>query len=170
VILIGVEEHKKHAHKSVNCAVITVSTTRNKESDVSGKTIISLLEGNGHTVLYYDLISDDKSLILQSLEHTIEKEGVQAVVLNGGTGIGKTDITIEALKPILEKELVGFGELFRYLSYKEVGSPAILSRAVAGVSKGKIIFCLPGSTNACKLAMEKLILPELGHIVYELSK
>jgi molybdenum cofactor biosynthesis protein B len=165
-----VEEHKKHAHKSVNCAVITVSTTRTKENDVSGKTIISLLEGNGHTVLYYDVVSDDISLILQSLEHSIEKEGIQAVVLNGGTGIGKSDVTTEALKPLLEKELVGFGELFRYLSYKEVGSPAILSRAIAGVSKGKIIFCLPGSTNACKLAMEKLILPELGHIVYELSK
>jgi molybdenum cofactor biosynthesis protein B len=167
---MGVEEHKKLAYKSVNCAVITVSTTRTKENDVSGKTIISLLEGNGHTVLYYDVISDDMSLISQSLEHAIEKEGVQAVILNGGTGIGKSDVTIEALKPLLEKELVGFGELFRYLSYKEVGSPSILSRAIAGVSKGKIIFCLPGSTNACKLAMEKLILPELGHMVYELSK
>jgi molybdenum cofactor biosynthesis protein B len=167
---LGVEEHKKHAHKSVNCAVITVSTTRTKENDVSGKTIISLLEGNGHTVFYYDVISDDMSLIPQSLEHAIEKEGVQAVILNGGTGIGKTDVTIDALQPLLEKELVGFGELFRYLSYKEVGSPSILSRAIAGVNKGKIIFCLPGSTNACKLAMEKLILPELGHMVYELSK
>jgi molybdenum cofactor biosynthesis protein B len=167
---LGVEEHKKHAYKSVNCAVITVSTTRTKENDSSGKTIISLLEGNGHTVLYYDVISDDISLILQSLEHAIEKEGVQAVILNGGTGIGKADVTIEALKPLLEKELVGFGEMFRFLSYKEVGSPTILSRAIAGVSKGKIIFCLPGSTNACKLAMDKLILPELGHIIYELSK
>jgi molybdenum cofactor biosynthesis protein B len=165
-----VEEHKKHAYKSVNCAVITVSTTRTKADDGSGKAIISLLEGNGHTVFYYDVISDNKSLILQSLEHVIEEEGVQAIILNGGTGIGKADVTIETLKPILEKELVGFGELFRYLSYKEVGSPSILSRATAGVSKGKIIFCLPGSTNACKLAMEKLILPELGHMVYELSK
>ncbi|UCE37868.1 MAG: MogA/MoaB family molybdenum cofactor biosynthesis protein [Thermoplasmata archaeon] len=167
---MGVEEHKKHALKSINCAVITVSTTRTKENDGSGKTIISLLEGNGHTVLYYEVIPDDISLISQSLEHTIEKEGVQAIILNGGTGIGKSDVTIEALKPFLEKELVGFGELFRHLSYKEVDSPAILSRAIAGVSKGKIIFCLPGSTNACRLAMEKLILPELGHIVYEISK
>jgi molybdenum cofactor biosynthesis protein B len=165
-----VEEHKKHAYKSVNCGVITVSSTRKKEDDVSGKTIISLLEGNGHTVLYYDVILDDISLITTSLEHAQENEGISAVIINGGTGIGKSDVTIEALKPILEKELVGFGELFRYLSYKEVGSPAILSRATAGVSKGKIVFCLPGSTNACKMAMEKLILPELGHIVYELSK
>ena len=140
---MGVEEHKKHAHKSVNCGVITVSTTRTKENDVSGKTIISLLEGNGHTVLYYDVIPDDISLITSSLEHVQENVGVSAVILNGGTGIGKSDVTIEALRPLLEKKLVGFGELFRDLSYKEVGSPAILSRAVAGVSKGKIIFCLP---------------------------
>ncbi len=164
------EEHKKHAYKSVNCAVITVSTTRTKENDVSGKTIIGLLEGNGHTVFYYDVISDDMSLIFRSVEHVIDKEGVHAVIMNGGTGIGKFDVTIEALKPFLEKELVGFGEMFRYLSYNEMGSPAILSRAIAGVIKGKIIFCLPGSTSACKLAMEKLILPELGHIAYEICK
>ncbi len=167
---MGIEEHKKHAHKSVNCGIITVSTTRTKENDVSGKTIINLLEGNGHTVLYYDVIPDDISSITSSLEHAQENEGISAVIINGGTGIGKSDVTIEALKPLMEKKLVGFGELFRYLSYKEVGSPAILSRAIAGVSKGRMIFCLPGSTNACKLAMENLILPELGHIVYELSK
>lgn len=167
---MGVLEHKKHAHGSVNCAVITISSTRSKENDVSGKTIISLLEGNGHTVLYYDVIKDDILAIKSSLDHNLDKQGVQAIILNGGTGIGKMDVTMEAIESFFEKELVGFGEIFRYLSYKEIGSAAILSRASAGAALGKIIFCLPGSTNACKLAMEKLIIPELGHMVYELSK
>jgi molybdenum cofactor biosynthesis protein B len=167
---LGIEEHKKHAHGPVNCAVITVSTTRTKDNDISGKTIIGILESGGHTVLFYDLVKDDMTQITSSMEHALDKEGVQAVIINGGTGIGKKDVTIEAIEPFLEKELVGFGEMFRYLSYKEVGSPAILSRAGAGSYMGKIIFCLPGSTNACKLAMQKLIVPELGHIVYELNR
>ncbi len=167
---MGYEEHKKHAHGPVNCAVITVSTTRTKDNDISGKSIIGFLEGNGHTVLYYEVVKDDKSKISWSLEHNLKEEGVQAIIINGGTGIGKKDVTIEAVSPYLEKKLVGFGEIFRYLSFKEINSPAILSRAIAGVSKGKIVFCLPGSTNACKLAMEQLIVPELGHIVYELKK
>jgi molybdenum cofactor biosynthesis protein B len=150
--------------------VITVSSTRTKDVDGSGKTIIGYLEGNGHTVLYYDLVKDDVSKISWSLAHALNEEGVAAVIINGGTGISKKDVTVEAIKPFLEKELVGFGEIFRYLSYMEVGSPAILSRAVAGVSRGKLIFCLPGSTNACKLAMEKLIVPELGHTIYEIMK
>lgn len=167
---MGVLEHKKHAQSSVNCAVITVSSTRSKENDISGKTIISLLEGNGHTVLYYDVVKDDILAIQSSLDHNLEEEGVEAIILNGGTGIGKKDVTMEAVESFFEKELVGFGEIFRYLSYKEIGSAAILSRASAAVSSGKIIICLPGSTNACKLAMEKLIIPELGHMVYELTK
>jgi molybdenum cofactor biosynthesis protein B len=167
---MGYEEHKTHAHGPVNCAVITVSTTRTKENDVSGKSIIGFLEGNGHTVLYYEVIKDDISQISRSLEHNLNEEGVQAIIINGGTGIGKKDVTVEAVTPYLEKELVGFGELFRYLSFKEIKSPSMLSRAMAGVSKEKIIFCLPGSTNACKMAMEQLIIPELGHIVYELKK
>jgi molybdenum cofactor biosynthesis protein B len=167
---LGVEEHKKHAHGPVNCAVITVSTTRTKDNDISGKTIIGILETKGHTVLFYDLIKDDISLISSSLEHALEKEGVQAVIINGGTGIGEKDVTIEAIESFLEKELVGFGEIFRYLSFKEIGSAAILSRATCGTYMGKVIFCLPGSTNACKLAMQRLIVPELGHIVYELNR
>ena len=167
---MGVEEHKKHAHGPVNCAVITVSTTRTKKDDISGKTIIGILETQGHTVIFYDVIKDDVSLISGALEHSLQKEGVQALIINGGTGISQKDVTIEAVKPYLEKELMGFGELFRSLSYQEIGSAAILSRAVAGAHKGKIIFCLPGSTNACKLAMQMLIVPELGHMVYELNR
>jgi molybdenum cofactor biosynthesis protein B len=167
---MGVEDHKKHARGPANCAVITVSTTRTKRDDISGKTIIGILESAGHTVIFYDIIKDDVSLISSTLEHALEKEGVQAVIINGGTGVGQKDVTFEAVSTFFEKELIGFGEIFRNLSYQEIGSAAILSRAVAGSYKGKIIFCLPGSTNACKLAMQKLIVPELGHIVYELNR
>ena len=121
-------------------------------------------------MVHHTLVKDDISEIRAALEDFLKNKNIQAIILNGGTGIGKKDVTIEAIKPFLEKELTGFGELFRYLSYKEIGSPAILSRAMACVGKGKLIFCLPGSTNACKLAMEKLILPELGHMVYEFER
>lgn len=167
---MGVEEHKKHAHGPVTCAVITVSTTRTKKDDISGRTIIGILESAEHIVLFYDLIKDDVSLISSKLGHALENEGVQAVIINGGTGVGQKDVTIEAVSPYIEKELVGFGEIFRNLSYVEIGSAAILSRAIAGACKGKMIFCLPGSTNACKLAMNKLIVPELAHIIYELNR
>ena len=167
---MGVEEHKKHAHGEVNCAVITVSTSRTKENDESGKTINDLLNAEGHKVVHYSLVKDNISEIRKTLENIMENRNIQAIILNGGTGISKKDVSIEAVKPFLKKELIGFGELFRYLSYKEIGSPAILSRANAGVAKGKIIICLPGSTNACKLAMENLILPELGHMVYEVGR
>jgi molybdenum cofactor biosynthesis protein B len=167
---LGYKEHKEHAHGTVNCAVITVSTTRTKDNDISGKSIIGFLEGSSHTVLYYEVVKDDISKITMALEHNLNEEGVQAIIFNGGTGIGKKDVTIEAVSSYLEKELIGFGELFRYLSFKEIKSPAILSRAIAGVSRGKVVFCLPGSTNACKMAMKQLIIPELGHIMYELEK
>ena len=167
---MGFEEHKKHAHGPVNCAIITVTSTRSKEDDLSGKAIMALLEAKGHTVAGYNIIKDDIPMIQAQVEGSLNDRGMEAIIINGGTGIGSKDVTIEAVKPFLEKELVGFGELFRHLSYKEIGSPAIMSRALAGVAKGKIIICLPGSTNACKLAMENLILPELGHMVHEIGK
>ncbi len=169
-MILGIEEHKKHAHSKVNCAIITVSTSRTKENDESGKIIGDLLKSDGHSVVHYNLVKDDITKIREEIEIIMKNQEIQAMILNGGTGIGKKDVTIEAVKPFLDKELKGFGELFRYLSYKEIGSPTILTRATAGVGKGNIIFCLPGSTNACKLAMEKLILPELGHMVYEVEK
>lgn len=167
---MGLEEHREHAHGSVNCAVITVSTTRTKESDDSGRTIINVLETKGNTVLHYSIVKDDILGIKTALEEVMKDQSIQVIILNGGTGISNKDVTIEAVKPFLAKELPGFGELFRYLSYKEIGTAAVLSRAVAGVGSGRIIFCLPGSTNACKLAMERLVLPELGHMVYETGR
>jgi molybdenum cofactor biosynthesis protein B len=167
---LGIEEHKKHAPSTLNCAVITVSSSRTKENDESGKAIINIFEKEGHNVIQYDLVKDDISGIRGALDNTMAEESIKAIILNGGTGISKQDVTIEAVKPYLEKELKGFGELFRLLSYKEIGSPAMLSRSLAGVGKGRIIICLPGSTNACKLAMEKLIIPELGHLVFEAGR
>lgn len=167
---MGFEEHKKHAHGPVSCAVITVSSTRSQEDDASGKAIMSLLESKGYTLVNYAIIRDDMAMIGAEVEKNLNSGSVQAIIINGGTGIGGKDVTIEAVRPFLEKELVGFGELFRHLSYKEIGSPAIMSRALAGVSSGKVLVCLPGSTNACKLAMESLILPELGHMVHEIGK
>jgi molybdenum cofactor biosynthesis protein B len=167
---LGLEEHKKHAHKSVNCAVITVSTSRTKENDLSGKLIIELLESQDHEVSIYILVKDDIKKIKSIAEEIIKEPGIKAIIFNGGTGISKKDVTIEAITPLLDKILPGFGELFRHLSYEEIGSSAILSRGIAGLSHGKVIFCLPGSPNACELALNKLILPELGHIVYEAEK
>jgi len=167
---LGLEEHREHAHGSVNCAVITVSTTRTKESDDSGRTIINVLETKGNTVLHYRIVRDDILGIKTALEEVMKDQSIQAIILNGGTGISNKDVTIEAVKPFLTKELPGYGELLRYLSYKEIGTAALLSRAVAGVGSGRIIVCLPGSTNACKLAMERLVLPELSHMVYETGK
>lgn len=167
---MGIEEHKKHAPSTLNCAVITVSSSRTKENDDSGKAIMEIFETQGHNVIQYNLVKDKISSIREVLENIMAEQSIEAIILNGGTGISKQDVTIEAVKPYLEKELKGFGELFRLLSYKEIGSPAMLSRALAGVGKGRIIICLPGSTNACKLAMEKLIIPELGHLVFEAGR
>ncbi|HZG69992.1 MAG TPA: MogA/MoaB family molybdenum cofactor biosynthesis protein [Chondromyces sp.] len=165
------EQHKRKAVKQVRCKVITVSDTRTEETDKSGKRIKELLLQEGHIVKEYAIVPDEKMLIQSSVKQGIQDDHTDAVILNGGTGIAKRDVTIEAVHPLLEKELSGFGEIFRYLSYQyDIGSGAILSRALAGVSNQTVIFTLPGSTGAVSLAMEKLVLPELGHIIMELNK
>ncbi len=174
VFQLGVEEHKCHAIKHVTCAVLTVSNTRTTENDDSGKQIRLLLEENGHKIEYYNLVKDDVEMIQADLEKLVnddEFRSIQMIILNGGTGISPYDVTIEAVKPFMRKILTGFGELFRYLSYKDIGSAAVMSRAVAGTTANtKIIIALPGSVKAVKLAMEGLVLPELGHMVWEASK
>jgi len=162
-------EHKEKAKKSLRCAVLTVSDTRNTENDFSGKTAVELLKKHGHVVALYEISRDEKDEILKFILKSIEC-GVDAVITNGGTGISKRDVTIEAVSEIIEKELKGFGELFRYLSYKEIGSSAIMSRALAGTYKNKIIISIPGSPAAVKLAMENLIIPEIEHMVWEVNK
>lgn len=150
--------------------VITCSDTRTQETDTSGQLIRKLLEEQGHRVIGYHLVKDDPAQIQLWVARGTSNEHVQAVIINGGTGISRRDSTFEAVDEMLEKRLSGFGEIFRYLTYQEIGSPAIMTRATAGIINGRVLFSIPGSENAVRLAMEKLILPELGHLVKELSK
>jgi molybdenum cofactor biosynthesis protein B len=164
------KEHKHHAPKSVGCMVITCSDTRTVETDTSGQLIQKLLKEQGHTIAAYHLVRDEPAEIKARIAQGITNDAVQAIIINGGTGISRRDSTFEAVDAMLEKRLDGFGEVFRYLTYQDIGSPAIMSRATAGIINGRILFSTPGSENAVRLAMEKLILPELGHLVKELTK
>jgi molybdenum cofactor biosynthesis protein B len=149
----------------VNCAVITVSDTRTPETDKSGQLIHQFLKNTGYPILDYQIIKDEPKEIIKLLKKLCQIPELNACIINGGTGISPRDTTYDALEKLLEKTLPGFGEIFRALSYHQIGSRAIASRAVAGVYQGKLIFSVPGSSNAVKLAMEKLILPELAHLV-----
>jgi molybdopterin adenylyltransferase len=149
---------------SVVCAVITVSDTRSLAQDSSGQTIQSQLTAAGHQVAMYEIVPDEPLIIQAKLQQLSEQREVQAVIFNGGTGIAPRDTTYDAIQVLLDKELPGFGEIFRFLSYQEIGSRAIASRATAGIYRNLIVFSLPGSTNAVTLGMEKLILPELVHL------
>lgn len=164
------QEHKEHAPHHVSCMVITCSDTRTSETDTSGRLIMRLLKEQGHEVVEYHLVPDEPASIKAIIEAGAGNAAVQAIIINGGTGISRRDSTFETVVALLEKKLDGFGELFRYLSYKDIGSSAIMSRAIAGVYRGRIIFSTPGSESAVRLAMEKLILPELGHMVREMTK
>ena len=163
--------HINHHFLQVGCKVITVSDTRTVETDKSGKLMIELLEQDKHPIHEYVIIKDDKQCIEQEIAAGVQSEKIDCILINGGTGISPRDVTIEAIKPLLSKELYGFGELFRMLSYTEdIGSSAILSRAIAGTVNNTVVFSTPGSTGAVRLAMKKLILPELSHVVSELHK
>lgn len=155
---------------TLTCAVITVSDTRSPETDRSGQMIKQLLEEAGHGVGAYTIVKDEPAQIQSQLQvmGNNNSSKLDAVIFNGGTGIAPRDTTYDAIESLLEKTLPGFGELFRWLSYQEIGSRAIASRAIAGVYQSKLIFCVPGSTNAVQLAMQKLILPELAHLVSQL--
>ncbi len=149
---------------TLSCAVITVSDTRTKKTDKSGQLLQEMLRNAGHSVTAYIIIKDEKLEVVKQLQYLCQIEVIDAVILNGGTGIAPRDTTYDAIENLLEKTLPGFGELFRWLSYQEIGSRAIASRAIAGSYQGKLVFSLPGSSNAVKLGMEKLILPELVHL------
>jgi molybdopterin adenylyltransferase len=168
---MSVTEHKKEAPRVVRCKVITISDTRTIDTDKSGKLMIDLLKEAGHEVVSYEIVKDEKEAIRSAILRGCEQPDIDAVLTNGGTGIAKRDVTIETVKEIIEKEIVGFGELFRMLSYTEdIGSAAILSRAIAGVANDTAIFSTPGSSGAVRLAMVKLILPEISHVVREIRK
>lgn len=166
-------KHKEKAPTRLGFAVIVCSTSRyqkliveEKVEDESGDLIAELLKQHGHTLIFRKVVSDDESLIKKNLKEALRLQDVDAVVLCGGTGISPADVTIETVKPLLKKELHGFGEIFRWLSYQIIGSAAVMTRAVAGVMEGKGVFCIPGSPQAVKLCLEKLIIPEIGHIIH----
>lgn len=150
--------------------VLTCSDTRTPETDTSGQLIQKLLKDQGYTVVSYHVVKDEPGQILFRIAQGTSNNAIRAIIINGGTGVSRRDSTFEAVDEILEKRLSGFGEIFRLLTYQEIGSSAIMSRATAGIVKGRVLFSIPGSENAVRLAMQKLILPELGHLVNELSK
>jgi molybdenum cofactor biosynthesis protein B len=168
LIRMSVHEHKRHARTNLKVGVITASDTRTPETDGSGKIIRMLFETAGHQVSYYEILPDDREKISSAIVNNLPD--LDAIVINGGTGISARDNSTEVVKSLIDKELEGFGELFRLLSFQEIGAAAMLSRAIAGVRHGKFVAALPGSPDACRLAMEKLLIPELGHISYLLSK
>lgn len=156
--------HGHHAHdvRAVECGVITISDTRTAADDRSGERIRALLAAEGHGVGYYRIVRDEPAEIAAALAEV--PAAVRAVITSGGTGLARRDTTYEAIARLFEKEITGFGELFRMLSYGEIGAAAMLSRATAGIAGGRAVFVLPGSTAAVELAMKRLILPELGHV------
>ena len=163
------EEHKKEAPRSVRIFVVTASDSRSEAEDTSGAWLKAAAGAAGHPVVGYRLVKDEPVAIRAALDEAL-RAGAQAIVVNGGTGIAARDRTYEAVAATLEKRLDGFGELFRMLSYAEIGSAAMMSRAVGGVWNGRAVFSVPGSTAAVRLAWEKLIAPELPHLVRELEK
>ena len=168
---MGAESHRQQAgQRSVGLAVFTLSDTRTPETDTSGRLIRELAEAAGQRVVRQAILRDEPDLLRSALLEAVAQADVEAVLLTGGTGLSRRDATYETLLGLLERRLDGFGELFRMLSYQEIGAAAMLSRAVAGTVHGKIVFAMPGSSAAVKLAMTKLILPELSHLVWELQR
>ena len=163
-------EHKQKAPQTVSCAVLTISDSRTEQDDDSGRLIRQKLSQNGHRVMFYSILKDETDSIKKKINELLEQDELQVIIANGGTGVSHRDITVETIYSILEKKLDGFGELFRLLTYQEIGTASIMSRAIAGVAKGKVILCIPGSPGAVDLAMDKIILPEIGHLVREATR
>jgi molybdopterin adenylyltransferase len=166
----SVHRHRDSAPDTVRVAVLTISDTRTPETDTGGDTIDELMRGAGHEVVERSIVGDDATRIRTDLLDLLARSDVDAVITTGGTGISARDTTYEVVDRMLEKRLDGFGEIFRMLSYEEVGAAAVLSRAVAGAVGDKLVACLPGSRNAVRLAVEKLLVPEIAHVVFELRK
>jgi molybdenum cofactor biosynthesis protein B len=163
-------DHKAGAPVSVRCSVITVSDTRTELTDASGRAIVDLLTVAGHRIVGRTIVTDDRHLVRRAIEQQLENTDVQAIITTGGTGITSRDGTYEVVAELLQKRIDGFGELFRMLSYEEIGAAAMLSRACAGLAAGRVVVSLPGSEAAVRLAMERLLIPELGHMVREASR
>jgi molybdenum cofactor biosynthesis protein B len=163
-------EHKAQAPASVACFVLTVSDSRTPDTDTGGRAIRDLLEGAGHFVTGHAIVKDEPAQVAAKVREQVSDSRTQVIITTGGTGITSRDGTFETIDQLLEKRLDGFGELFRMLSFSEIGASAMMSRAMAGTVSRKAIFVLPGSPNAVRLAMTRLILPELGHVVQQLNR
>ena len=170
-------EHKEKAPKHLAFALIICSTSRYQVSkagkqvaDESGDLMAKMLQDKGYTITLRRVVPDDKLMIEETVREMLQSPNVDVVITCGGTGITPSDVTIETIEPIFEKLLPGFGEIFRSLSYEEIGSAAVMTRAIAGATKNKAIFCLPGSPQAVKLCLERLILPEVGHIIFHVRE
>ena len=166
---MSVAEHKEKAKKDLGCFVVTVSDTRDETTDQSGQLVKALLGEKGHRLVGYRIVKDEPVRIESLLQDALARRDVDAIIVNGGTGISPRDGTYEVVSRLLEKRLDGFGEIFRFLSFQDIGSAAMMSRATAGVAKGKVLISLPGSKGAVDLAMRRLVLPELGHMVSQLQ-
>ncbi|HEV7301377.1 MAG TPA: MogA/MoaB family molybdenum cofactor biosynthesis protein [Tepidisphaeraceae bacterium] len=165
------QEHRDQARAiSARCAVITLSDTRTRETDKSGQRIHALLHDVGHAVGHYEILKDDAALLRPVVLQLLGDTSIDVILTTGGTGIAKRDVTVDAIDALLDQPLPGFGELFRMLSWQQIGSGAMMSRAIGGIAKGKVVFAMPGSTAAVELAMTKLILPELPHLLSELRR
>ena len=165
---VAVHEHKKRAAKSLGIMVVTVSDTRDETTDESGRLIKEMLAEAGHRTVGYRIVKDEPREIEDLLRQTLGRKDLEIIILNGGTGIAPRDGTYEVVDRLLQKRLDGFGEIFRYLSYQDIGSAAIMSRACAGIVGDKVMISLPGSKGAVQLAMGQLVLPEMGHMVSQL--
>jgi molybdopterin adenylyltransferase len=167
---LSVHKHRESAPDYVRVAILTISDTRTPETDTGGDTVDELMRGAGHEIVHRNIVRDEASSIRTELVALLARPDVDAVITTGGTGISARDTTYEVVESMLEKKLDGFGEIFRMLSYEEIGAAAVLSRCVAGAVGTKFIACLPGSRNAVRLAAEKLLVPEISHVVFELRK
>ena len=167
---MGYHEHKKIDNKNICCAVIVTSDSRTEESDESGKLIKQRLLDQGHKVVYSTILKNDALTLKNKINELIKQDAVQVIITSGGTGLSHKDVTVDTIQPMLEKKLDGFGELFRQLTYQELSTASIMSRATAGVINGKVIICFPGSLGAATLAMDKIILSEIGHLVREATR
>ncbi len=163
-------EHRQQAPASVRCFVLTVSDTRTPDTDTSGQAIVDRLTASGHTIAGRTLVKDDPAQVRAVVGSQLVNADVDAIITTGGTGITSRDTTYEAIDALLDKRLDGFGELFRMLSYEDIGPAAMMSRATAGLARGRIVIALPGSEAAVRLALDRLVLPELGHMVQQARK
>lgn len=167
---MSTRQHKQNVPDDIKVAIISVSTTRSLAQDKSGAWIKKQAKKEGHEVVIHQTVTDDIGAIRELTDHVTGKIGPDVIIMSGGTGISPKDVTIEAVKPLFEKELTAFGPLFAQLSFEEIDSAAILSRATAGIIKQTLVFCMPGSIKACKLACNALIFPELGHLLKHMKE